>query len=81
MLNAGKNVLCEKPMGLNSKQMKEMIALAKAKKLFLMEAVWTRFNPAILHFLDEIHVKKSVGKRKINAENNMILTNKLIYFR
>lgn len=46
-LNAGKAVLCEKPMGINVHQLKAMIALAKAKKVFLMEAFWSRFNPAI----------------------------------
>jgi len=46
-LHAGKAVLCEKPFALNSSQLKEMIALAKAKKVFLMEALWTRFLPTI----------------------------------
>lgn len=46
-LQAGKAVLCEKPFALNSSQLKEMIALAKEKKVFLMEALWTRFLPTI----------------------------------
>ena len=46
-LNAGKHVLCEKPMGVNLKQVEEMAALAKEKGLFLMEAMWTRFFPVI----------------------------------
>lgn len=46
-LNAGKHVLCEKPLTINSAQAEECIALAKEKNLFLMEAVWTRFIPAI----------------------------------
>ena len=37
MLNAGKHVLCEKPMALNLKQAQEMIGLAKQKELFFME--------------------------------------------
>ncbi len=44
-LNAGKNVLCEKPMGVNAKQTAEMAKLAKKKSLFLMEGMWTRFFP------------------------------------
>ena len=47
-LRAGKAVLCEKPMGINAQQLKDMMALAKAKKVFLMEAFWSRFNPALL---------------------------------
>ncbi|CAL8116955.1 unnamed protein product [Orchesella dallaii] len=46
-LNNGKHVLCEKPLAMNVKETKEMIALAKSKNLFLMEAIWTRFFPAI----------------------------------
>ena len=45
-LNSGKHVLCEKPFTLNAAQAKELIKTARAKKLFLMEAMWTRFLPA-----------------------------------
>jgi dihydrodiol dehydrogenase / D-xylose 1-dehydrogenase (NADP) len=47
-LNAGKAVLCEKPLAINTAQARRMIQTAKDKKLFLMEAMWTRFNPTIL---------------------------------
>lgn len=47
-MQAGKHVLCEKPMGINSKEVAEMIAVAKQNKVFFMEALWTRFNPTIL---------------------------------
>lgn len=40
-----KAVLCEKAFGLNLKQVKEMIALAKTQQVFLMEAFWTKFLP------------------------------------
>ncbi|XP_069673557.1 trans-1,2-dihydrobenzene-1,2-diol dehydrogenase-like [Periplaneta americana] len=45
MLKAGKHILCEKPLTLNLKQTKELVALAKQKKLFLMEAIWSRCFP------------------------------------
>lgn len=45
LLNGGKNVLCEKPMTLNAKQAEELFKLADAKKLFICEALWTRFLP------------------------------------
>jgi predicted dehydrogenase len=51
-LEAGKHVLCEKPMGINSGQVKNMHALADKKGLFLMEALWSRFNPAIREVCD-----------------------------
>lgn len=46
-LNAGKAVLCEKPFTLNAKDTRELVVLAREKKLFLMEGMWTRFLPAI----------------------------------
>ncbi|BAO54023.1 oxidoreductase, C-terminal [Nonlabens marinus S1-08] len=51
-LNAGKSVLCEKPIALNAQQAEQMIALAKKKNLFLMEGIWTRFIPATQKVLD-----------------------------
>jgi predicted dehydrogenase len=44
-LEAGKNVLCEKAFTVNAAQAKKLVETAKAKKLFLMEAVWTRYFP------------------------------------
>jgi predicted dehydrogenase len=44
-LEAGKNVLCEKAFTVNAAQAKKLVATAKAKNLFLMEAVWTRYFP------------------------------------
>ncbi|MCH4823295.1 Gfo/Idh/MocA family oxidoreductase [Gramella lutea] len=41
----GKAVLCEKPFAINSVQANEMIELARKHKVFLMEALWTRFLP------------------------------------
>ncbi len=44
-LNHGKAALCEKAFALNLRQAEEMVALARAKKIFLMEAFWTKFIP------------------------------------
>ncbi len=46
-INHGKAVLCEKPMGVDADQVKMMIAAAKKNEVFLMEALWSRFNPSI----------------------------------
>ena len=43
----GKHVLCEKPAGINQTEVKEMVSTARENKVFLMEALWSRFNPAI----------------------------------
>jgi predicted dehydrogenase len=39
-------VLCEKPLGIHYNEVKELIALARNKNVFLMEGVWTRFFPS-----------------------------------
>ncbi|XP_047436430.1 trans-1,2-dihydrobenzene-1,2-diol dehydrogenase-like [Mugil cephalus] len=44
--NAKKNVLCEKPLAMNSREVREILVSAKNNNVFLMEAVWTRFFPA-----------------------------------
>lgn len=46
-LQHGKHVLCEKPLTLNAEQAKQAFDLAAANNLMLVEAVWTRFLPAI----------------------------------
>jgi predicted dehydrogenase len=46
-MKAGKHVLCEKPMGLNQKEVAKIVAIAKKNQVFLMEAFWARFNPSI----------------------------------
>ncbi|WP_405381881.1 Gfo/Idh/MocA family protein [Maribacter sp. LLG6340-A2] len=43
----GINVLCEKPIGVNKGQVKEMFQVARTQNVFLMEALWSRFNPTI----------------------------------
>lgn len=46
-LNHGKHVLCEKVFTMNGKQARHLMQVAKSKNLFVMEAMWTRFLPAI----------------------------------
>lgn len=47
-LQHGKAVLCEKPITVNQKQFEALAKLAKEKNVFLMEAMWTYFLPAII---------------------------------
>jgi len=46
-MQQGKHVLCEKPLGVNLKEVDTMIKAAKTHGVFLMEALWSRFNPTI----------------------------------
>ena len=45
MLANGKHVLCEKSFTVDSQQAKEIFALASEKKVFVMEAFWTKILP------------------------------------
>ena len=58
-LLAGKAVLCEKPVTMNTKELKELLQLAKEKNLYFCEGMWTRFNPVTKS------VKESVDSGKI----------------
>ncbi|MGH3148540.1 MAG: Gfo/Idh/MocA family protein [Rubrobacter sp.] len=44
-LEAGKAVLCEKPLTVNAGEAERVIRLARERGLFLMEGMWTRFFP------------------------------------
>lgn len=44
-MRAGKHVLVEKPLAMNATEVTEMIDVSRATTRFLMEAMWTRFNP------------------------------------
>ncbi len=46
-LNAGKHVLCEKAFTINAQEAKEVIDFARQKKLFIMDAIWSRFMPSM----------------------------------
>ena len=52
LLNAGKAALTEKPIALDAPQATGLIELSRARQVFLMEAMWTRFFPAVRHALD-----------------------------
>jgi predicted dehydrogenase len=71
-LNAGKHVLCEKPITINAAQAEECIALARQKGLFLMEAMWTRFIPAILAFNDWLSKGELGEVRLVQADFSII---------
>ncbi|MDZ7266345.1 MAG: Gfo/Idh/MocA family oxidoreductase [candidate division KSB1 bacterium] len=47
-LQAGKAVLCEKPFTINAAEAETVIQFARHQRRFLMEAMWTRFLPAVV---------------------------------
>lgn len=60
-LENGKNVLCEKAFTVNAVQATELLQLAKTKKLFIMEAFWTKFLPAY-QLLNKIITEGVIGE-------------------
>ncbi len=46
-LEHGIGVICEKPLGVGRNEVEQMISASKKNKAFLMEALWSRFNPSI----------------------------------
>ncbi|WP_285244193.1 Gfo/Idh/MocA family oxidoreductase [Pseudarthrobacter sp. fls2-241-R2A-127] len=53
-LSAGKHVLIEKPMAQTASEVEELFRTAGEKNLFLMEGMWTKFNPAFIRMTQEI---------------------------
>jgi predicted dehydrogenase len=62
-LNAGKHVLVEKPIALNRGQTAEMVELARRKKLFFAEALWTFYLPKF-DVLRQLLETKALGEIK-----------------
>jgi predicted dehydrogenase len=47
-IQAGKALLCEKPFALNLDQAQRIVDAARQRNVFCMEAMWTRFIPAVI---------------------------------
>ncbi len=66
-LEHGLPVLCEKPFAMNLAEARRMVTAAHRNRVFLMEALWTRFIPSMHHALEliaegaigEVHTVKS----------------------
>ena len=52
------HVLCEKPIAVNASQFEEMVTVAKANDVLLMEAMWTRFLPSTKYVKNIIDSKE-----------------------
>ncbi len=85
-LKKNKGVLCEKPMGIDYNEVKVMTEEAKSRNLFLMEAVWTRFIPAIEKFIgllnekvigDILFIRADFGFKSDPNSNNRLYDKKL----
>lgn len=71
-LQAGKPVLCEKPLTVNARETEQLIELADKQQLFLMEAMWTRFLPAIVELRKWMEEQKIGELLKLQADFSFI---------
>jgi predicted dehydrogenase len=60
-LRAGKPVLVEKAFTLNARQAREVVAEARARRLFCMEAMWMRLNP-LVRTAEEVAASGRIGE-------------------
>ena len=60
-LEKGKPVLCEKPLTMNVRDTETLLATAQKKGLFMMEAVWMRYFPAMGE------LRRLIGQGRIGA--------------
>ncbi len=67
-LEAGKHVLCEKPLAVNHAEASAMVAVARSRGLFLMEAVWSRFLPAYTTLIDILATGSIGDPHMVDAE-------------
>ncbi|MBR5507753.1 MAG: Gfo/Idh/MocA family oxidoreductase [Clostridia bacterium] len=58
-----KHILCEKPLCVNANEARELQVLAKENGVFLMEAMWTAFLPAI-EYAKELVCSGEIGEVK-----------------
>ncbi|WP_320203602.1 Gfo/Idh/MocA family protein [Agrobacterium rosae] len=67
-LEAGKHVLCEKPIAMTSQEAMEMFAVSKRTGKILMEAFHDRYHPVFMHLL-ELKKGDNLGTiRSVKAE-------------
>lgn len=67
-LRRGKAVLCEKPMAVNEREVREMVKCAREHGAFLMEAMWTRFLPVMETVREWLEERRIGDARMLTAD-------------
>jgi predicted dehydrogenase len=67
-ITAGKHVLCEKPFTINPRESKEIFEVAGRSSVFVMEAMWTHFLPAIQKALGWVRQGRIGKLRQVKAD-------------
>jgi predicted dehydrogenase len=66
-LLADKHVLVEKPLAMNAAEVEDLFALAAERGIFLMEAMWMKFNPAFRRLHAEIAAGRIGDPKSVRA--------------
>lgn len=66
VLENGMGALVEKAFTVNAREAEQVVALARSKRLFLMEAMWTRFLPALAE------VKRIIASGEIGEVSQVV---------
>jgi predicted dehydrogenase len=66
-LLAGKHVLVEKPIAMNAAEAADLFGVASRMQVFLMEAMWMKFNPAFRRLHDELAAGRIGDVRSMRA--------------
>lgn len=68
LLEHGRAVLCEKPFAINAGEAQAVIGAARRRGVFLMEAMWTRYLPAVVR-ARELIAEGAIGQvRMVQAD-------------
>lgn len=75
-IEAGKNVICEKPLAVNENECRQMVKMAKERQIFLMEALWASFLP-VRKMVRDVICSGMIGEikegRLVQMDNVMFL--------
>jgi predicted dehydrogenase len=70
---AGKHVLCEKPLTISLAEAEEMVALARQHGRFLMEAMWTACHPGVRALQRRLAAGELGTPRHVHAELGFVV--------
>ena len=73
-IEAGKHVMCEKPLTLNTRDAEEMVRLARQHGVFLMEAMWTACHPVVRELRDRLRTGEFGTPRQLRAELGFVVS-------
>ncbi len=72
-LEAGKHVLCEKPLTLNTAEAEAMVEVARRHDRFLMEAMWMACHPVIRAVVDGFAAGRFGTPRQVHADLGFVV--------